>query len=119
MGQKKMRYLWVILGIVFLLWGVPSYAQELEKQENKEYIREQETEQQIIDYQVNFFNWEEINTLQEDLKDSMPALTQFNLKEDVIKIIKGEKRFSLQSLLSALGKKKSKNKEKRKKKKKR
>ncbi|WP_069998200.1 stage III sporulation protein AE [Cellulosilyticum sp. I15G10I2] len=100
MRQKKIGYMLLMMWICFLGCRTPALGQSIE---TPEVEKTEVQKQQIIDYQVNFFNWDEINQLQEDLKGSMPSFTTFNLKEEVVGLIKGEKRFSLQTVLNAIG----------------
>jgi stage III sporulation protein AE len=82
----------MIIWICLISYGTPVYGQDISDNETKE--------QQIIDSQVDFFNWEEINELEDSLRSSMPSLHSFDLKEEVVSLIKGEKRFTLAYILS-------------------
>ncbi len=95
MRQKKKKYSLLMIGICFLFYVIPVFGQDTPDT--------QVQKQKVIDYQVNFFNWEEINQLQEELKESMPDRHAFNLKEEVIGMIKGEKKFSLHAILNFIG----------------
>ncbi len=93
MRQKKSLYLLLVIVFCFFSFITFVYGQELESYEMNK--------QEIIDYQMNFFNWDEINKVESRLKASMPNISTFNLKDEVLSMIKGEKRFSLQGLLDA------------------
>lgn len=95
MRLKKIGYLLTIIWVYLLGYVSPIYGQDLDESGMKK--------QQVIDYQVGFFNWEEINELENSLKASMPSLHTFNLKEEVISMVKGEKHFSLVSIFNMAG----------------
>ncbi len=95
MKRKKI----VGLGLLFLLLiGVkPLYGQELEAVETKEQ------REQIIDYELHYFNWESIKEVQDGLKETMPTLETFDLKKEVEGLIKGERTFSLEEIIRQIG----------------
>lgn len=99
----RLKKIWCI--VLFFLYSllhiVPVFAQEGASIEQADLS--QEEQQQIINYQVDFFDWDEINRLQDQLKQTKPNLHQFNLKEEVLSMIQGKKRFSLYEVIRSLG----------------
>ncbi|ONI44826.1 hypothetical protein AN642_02070 [Epulopiscium sp. SCG-B10WGA-EpuloA2] len=54
---------------------------------------------QIIETQLELFNWEEINKLEEELSQNVPELKDFNLKNEISLILTGQKEFNLAVML--------------------
>lgn len=93
MMQKKMRFvIWMILGFI-LISTLKVYANDY----TKEFGKEQQED--IIDYQMELFNWEEIEKLQKKLSHSSAKESDYNLKEEVIEIVKGNKKFKIEELV--------------------
>lgn len=90
--QKK-----IVLLISFLLMiiglGIPCMAQAVEVS----------SADGILQKQFNLLNWEEIQELEDQLKQSVPYMKDFDLSEQVTKLITGEERFSLQEIMVQLG----------------
>lgn len=59
--------------------------------------------QGILQQQFDLLNWEEIKELEDQLKQSVPYMQDFNLSEQVTKLITGEERFSLQEIMMQIG----------------
>ncbi|PHV72358.1 hypothetical protein CS063_02450 [Sporanaerobium hydrogeniformans] len=95
MKRKKILGLGLLL---FCLFGIsPLYGAEVED------IQTKEQEEQILEYQLNFFNWQGIEEMEKSLKETMPTLESFDLKQEVQSLIKGEKSFSLDYLIKKIG----------------
>lgn len=94
MNLKKIGYRLLLVFTLVFAFVVPAHGQEAKNNALEK--------QQIVDYEMSFFDWEEIDKLQESLKASHP-ITQFDLKEEVIQMIKGEKRLSVYSIINMLG----------------
>lgn len=90
--QKK-----IILFISFLLviigLSLPCMAQEASNV----------SPEGVLQKQFELLNWEEIKELEEQLKQSVPYMQDFNLSEQVAKLITGEERFSLEEIMVQIG----------------
>ncbi len=94
MIQKKMRFIiWIILGFIFIS-ALKVYASDYSNGFGKE---EQED---IISYQMDLFNWEEIEKLQNKLSTTTQKEKDYDLKEEVIEIVKGNKQFKIEELIA-------------------
>lgn len=89
--QKKSIGLWMI----FIVWMCTSsmiFATDMKGST----INPSE----IIETQLNMLDWGAIDEIQGKLQDQVPTMKGFNLKEEVAKIVSGEKEFSVQEILS-------------------
>lgn len=94
--QKKMWFiLWMILGF-FLIGLVKVYGSETV------YGIGQEEQDEIINYQLDLFNWEEIEKLQKKLNTSQQQGKSYNLKEEVLEIVKGSKKFRVEEIIGKI-----------------
>ena len=59
--------------------------------------------QSILQQQFDLLNWEEIKELEDQLKQSVPYMQDFDLSEQVTKLMTGEERFSLQEIMLKIG----------------
>ncbi len=57
----------------------------------------------IIKTQLDMFNWDEIEKLEDSLAEYVPQLEGFSLKDEVADILAGQKEFTVQAALSVLG----------------
>ncbi|OON94425.1 MAG: hypothetical protein ATN31_03400 [Candidatus Epulonipiscioides saccharophilum] len=53
----------------------------------------------IIENQLEMFNWSEIQKLEQELSYNVPELKDFDLKHEVMLILKGQKEFNLSTVL--------------------
>lgn len=90
MRPKKIYMLICVVIFCFLLCGLKVSAAEL-------------NEQEVFDYSMSLFNWDSINTLQEELKSALPEGSTFNLQDEVTKLLSGEEHFDLNYILKMLG----------------
>ncbi|ONI45203.1 hypothetical protein AN640_04895 [Candidatus Epulonipiscium fishelsonii] len=56
---------------------------------------------EIIKTQLEVFNWDEIKRLENDLKEEVTALKDFNLEEEVLLVVSGKKEFSIETIVDA------------------
>lgn len=93
MMQKK-----IILLISFLLvvigMSIPCMAQSLEGNSGAN---------NVLQKQFNLLNWDEIKAFEDQLKQSVPYMKEFDLSEQVTRLITGEERFSLEEIMMQLG----------------
>lgn len=94
MRPKKTVYYGIMILLSFLMLSSQLYASNMGQSDIGE---------EVINYGLNLFNWGEIENLQEQLKGDMPQLQDFDLKSEVIGMIKGEKNFSLENILGLGG----------------
>lgn len=59
--------------------------------------------QSVLKQQFDILNWGEIESLEEELKQSVPYLEDFDLSSQVLKLISGEERFSIQEVMAQIG----------------
>lgn len=57
----------------------------------------------VLQTQFDLLNWEEIKELEDQLKQSVPYMKDFDLSEQVAKLIMGEERFSLEEIMMQIG----------------
>lgn len=99
MKQKKRFYksltMWICFLACFFICVLTVYGQDSDSGAAQQ--------DELIAYEVNLFNWEEIEKLQDSLKTSMPELKAFDFKTEVIKMVKGEKSFSVHQVLNLIG----------------
>jgi stage III sporulation protein AE len=94
--QKKNLRRWLIITICFFgsiltAWGTPLET-------TSESISEE-----ILQTQLDWLNWERIETLEAYLKSDTQALADFNLKDKVMGLMSGKENFSLENILKLLG----------------
>lgn len=101
MQRKSLKRMIVLLFIIILGINHKLYASGMGSTsfDTEESMSVEETLKQ----QMNLLNWEDIKSLQQDLNKDSNSLQNFNLQEEVQKLIIGEKRFSVESLLGVLG----------------
>lgn len=92
MRQKKIINLVIVLLISFIFCMISTKAETNEGQK------------EILDYGVGLFNWEQIENLQDKLQTALPGNETFNLKEEMMSLLNGEKKLSVGSVLDFLGK---------------
>ncbi|MEG0318388.1 MAG: stage III sporulation protein AE [Niameybacter sp.] len=63
----------------------------------------QDQVQSALTQQFEILNWAEIDKLEEELKGTVPYLEDFDLSQQVLKLISGEERFSVQEIVSQIG----------------
>lgn len=95
--KKIICYIGIIL-LTFMLCVMTTRGSDVVTKENDTV-----SEQDVLDYGVNLFNWEGIESLEEDLRSAMPEESSFDLKSEVQSMLNGEKRFTLENILSTLG----------------
>lgn len=90
--QKK---IWVLISVFLMVVGMalPCMA--------KEEIPL--STQSILQQQFDLLNWEEIKELEDQLRQSVPYMQDFDLSEQVTKLMTGEERFSLQEIMLKIG----------------
>lgn len=59
---------------------------------------------EILNYGVGLFNWEQIENLQDKLQTALPGNENFNLKEEMLSLLNGEKKLSVRNVLGFVGK---------------
>lgn len=60
------------------------------------------TEEEIINYGVGLLDWQSIEALENELASAMPDNVKFNLKEHMQKMIQGEEKLNLTTILNYL-----------------
>lgn len=58
---------------------------------------------QVLGQQLDLFDWQSIEELEERLKESAPHMEGFNLSEEVTKLVSGQERFSLEHIVGLVG----------------
>ena len=91
MRQKKIVSLVLVLIISFILCMISTKAQS------------NEDEKELLNYGVGLFNWEQIENLQDKLQTALPGNEPFNLKEEMVSLLNGEKKLSVGNVLDFLG----------------
>ena len=91
MRQKKIVSLVLVLIISFILCMISTKAQS------------NEGEKELLNYGVGLFNWEQIENLQDKLQTALPGNEPFNLKEEMVSLLNGEKKLSVGNVLDFLG----------------
>ncbi len=86
--QKKIFY---IVMLCFMLFQLPTYASSLINTD------------EIIKTQLEIFDWHEIEQLEESLKASLPYMKDFDVQDEVVAILMGQKEFSVQNIVSVVG----------------
>lgn len=90
MRQKKIVYLVILVVMSFILLMLPTKAQSVEKE-------------QVIDYGVGLFNWEQIENLQDKIEVALPGYENFDLKTEMLSLLSGEKSLSVGGVLDIIG----------------
>ncbi len=91
MRQKKIVSLVLVLIISFILCMISIKAQP------------NEGEKELLNYGVGLFNWEQIENLQDKLQTALPGNEPFNLKDEMVSLLNGEKKLSVGNVLDFLG----------------
>lgn len=85
-------------------------TQQRDKQQEVNQLNEEgietfsETEvKNFLNRQFDMLNWDEIKSLEEELKESVPSIKDFDLSEQVLNLISGEERFSIEEILLHIG----------------
>ncbi len=91
MKQKKIICLVIVIALSFILCMISTKAQSMGQED-------------IIDYGVGLFNWEQIENLQDKLQTAMPGNKTFNFKEEMAALLKGEKQLTVGGILNIVGK---------------
>lgn len=91
MRQKKIICLIIMIVLSFILCAISTKADDVKQDE-------------IMDYGIGLFNWEQIENLQDQLKTALPGDADFNLKEEMVALLKGEKQLTVGGVLSLVGK---------------
>lgn len=83
--KRRISYLFIIIA-AFLGFSISVKA---------ETVTPNNGEQQIIDYSIGLFDWESIEQTEEALVDALPQGVHFDLREEMEKIISGEKKITV------------------------
>lgn len=83
--KRRISYLFIIIA-AFLGFSISVKA---------ETVTPNNGEQQIIDYSIGLFDWESIERTEEALVDALPQGVHFDLREEMEKIISGEKKITV------------------------
>lgn len=104
MKLKKMGWYCIIIVIFFLLSGMTLKAENLVGQSSQMKSLEEaqeETQQvsEVIHYGMNLLDWESIEQLEEELQVAMPNDISFHLKEEMGKLLSGQNKLSVTSVM--------------------
>ena len=79
-----------------MTFGMNVEAQTIEEVEiGKDTVSEED----VMQYGVNLFDWDSIEALQNELSSAMPEDVSFDLKTAMEKMIKGEAKFSVNTII--------------------
>lgn len=90
MRQKKIISLIIVVILSFILCMISTRAEGVKQEE-------------IMDYGIGLFNWEQIENLQDELQTALPGNQSFDLKTEMIALLNGEKELTVGSILNLVG----------------
>ncbi|MBQ1274524.1 MAG: stage III sporulation protein AE [Cellulosilyticum sp.] len=96
--KKRKKIVWysLIILVTCLTFGMNVEAQTIEEVEiGKDTVSEED----VMQYGVNLFDWDSIEALQNELSSAMPEDVSFDLKTAMEKMIKGEAKFSVNTII--------------------
>lgn len=96
--KKRKKIVWysLIILVTCLTFGMNVEAQTIEEVEiGKDTVNEED----VMQYGVNLFDWDSIEALQNELSSAMPEDVSFDLKTAMEKMIKGEAKFSVNTII--------------------
>ena len=91
MRQKKIVCLIIVIFLSFILCMISTKAEDTGQQD-------------VIDYGVGLFNWEQIENLEDQLQTALPGDKDFSLKDEMTALLKGEKELTVGGVLNLIGK---------------
>lgn len=101
MKLKKIGWYCLIIVIFFLLSGMTVKAENLIGEKVQvESIDEEQKVNEVIEYGINLLDWESIERLEQELQAAMPNDISFHLKEEMGKLLSGENKLSVTSILT-------------------
>ena len=96
--KKRKKIVWysLIILVTCMPFGMNDEAQTIEEVEiGKDTVSEED----VMQYGVNLFDWDSIEALQNELSSAMPEDVSFDLKTAMEKMIKGEAKFSVNTII--------------------
>lgn len=114
MGRKKiLGYLLIIVSVFFISYSSTKAQQLIEKESTiqsqtidpeKEPTTQNQTidPEKVIDESLKLFDWEAIEKAEQQLKDSLPRGIEFNLKDEMNKMLAGRSTLSVENILMYL-----------------
>lgn len=110
--RKKKGHLALIMLVVFFLLDLKIYAADLGQMDSQKSISTQQIErkdqsgqafnQEILDYSMGLLDWKNIESLEAELEATLPTSIHFNLKEEMLKLIKGQSELTVPGILNHL-----------------
>lgn len=101
MKLKKIGWYCLIIVIFFLLSGMTVKAENLIGEKiQAESLDEEQKVNEVIEYGMNLLDWESIERLEQELQAAMPNDISFHLKEEVGKLLSGQNKLSVTSVLT-------------------
>lgn len=101
MKLKKIGWYCLIIVIFFLLSGMTVKAENLIGEKSQvESLDEEQKVNEVIEYGMNLLDWESIEKLEQELQAAMPNDISFHLKEEMGKLLSGQNKLSVTSVLT-------------------
>ena len=101
MKLKKIGWYCLIIVIFFLLSGMTVKAENLIGEKSQiESVDEEQKVNEVIEYGMNLLDWESIEQLEQELQAAMPNDISFHLKEEMGKLLSGQNKLSVTSVLT-------------------
>ena len=101
MKLKKIGWYCLIIVIFFLLSGMTVKAENLIGEKSQvESLDEEQKVNEVIEYGMNLLDWESIEQLEQELQAAMPNDISFHLKEEMGKLLSGQNKLSVTSVLT-------------------
>lgn len=101
MKLKKIGWYCLIIVIFFLLSGMTVKAENLIGEKSQiESVDEEQKVNEVIEYGMNLLDWESIEKLEQELQAAMPNDISFHLKEEMGKLLSGQNKLSVTSVLT-------------------
>lgn len=101
MKLKKIGWYCLIIVIFFLLSGMTVKAENLIGEKiQAESLDEEQKVNEVIEYGMNLLDWESIERLEQELQAAMPNDISFHLKEEMGKLLSGQNKLSVTSVLT-------------------
>lgn len=101
MKLKKIGWYCLIIVIFFLLSGMTVKAENLIGEKiQAESLDEERKVNEVIEYGMNLLDWESIERLEQELQAAMPNDISFHLKEEMGKLLSGQNKLSVTSVLT-------------------
>ena len=101
MKLKKIGWYCLIIVIFFLLSGMTVKAENLIGEKSQiESLDEEQKVNEVIEYGMNLLDWESIERLEQELQAAMPNDISFHLKEEMGKLLSGQNKLSVTSVLT-------------------